>query len=296
MRRFRAFGSLALALALLASPAVHASSVLFIGDLDGDANGDGAIPAVAAADAAMLSRISSLGYTAVALDDGVASPADLTGISAVFISASSSSGVIKDGWDGTGHDAGGPQNGALLRDLALPVVLCENGLSDELGYATQTVSGQGEYPGSGVLNVLLPSHPLAVKAGLSGGPTSVLTAAGPLTGFANDIFFGSPRTAPGFDIIATFEATAFPGLPFAGLIMADAGDAMGGPGSGGAFSAPAMRIGLPLATTTFTNLDADGLAVFDAVLMTAVPEPATWTLGLLGLVGLAWTARRRRTN
>lgn len=296
MSQLRAWGALTLAVAVLVAPAASASTILFIGDVDGDASGDGSNPAVAAADAAMIARISSLGFNVVALDDGVATPADLMGISAVFISASSASGPIRDGWDGTGHDGMGPNNAALLRDLALPVILCENGLSDELGFATETVSGQGEYPTNGVMNVLLPSHPMAVAAGLAGGPTSMLTAAGPMTGFANDIFFGSPRTAPGFDIVATFEATAFPGLPFSAWIMADPGDPIGGNGSGGAFLAPSIRIGLPLATTTFTNLNAQGLAMFDAAIRTAIPEPATWTLGILGLWGLAWTARRRRTN
>ncbi|MBI2825089.1 MAG: PEP-CTERM sorting domain-containing protein [Planctomycetia bacterium] len=287
---------------LTAAGTSRAGNILFLA---------GTLP-LSAADQNIVNRMTTLGYTVTAMDDNVAVPADMVGKQLLVVSSTVGSGSVRNQWNSTGPVTTGG-DGALLRNLAYPVLDFENGLSDEIGFVIATQGGQGvvvnagsSYPAAGNdINIVAPAHPLA--AGLAGGFQPVYTVNGSAeTTFGSTSFgtFGN-RITPDADIIAMMTATATFGLPTdasnVGIIALEQGDTLGNAAVDPDYAviSPCRRVGFLLEDTNFGNLNANGLSLFDAAVNYAaatacVPEPGTLVLAGLGLVGLVAYRRRVR--
>lgn len=203
----------------------------------------GSTPAVGSADARIVQQLTSLGYSVTTVVQSAASSSSANGQRLVLISSTVSSSTI----------------GNAFRDVAVPVMLWENGLYDlEMGMTSTTLgTDYGTTASQATLTIQNPSHPMA--AGLSGS-VSVMS-----TGRAMP--YGSPN-ANAVRIAGT-SSTTTKVVIFGydqGSVMVSA-------------IAPARRVGFFFNDDTPLVATADGWALFDAAVLWAVSTsvPATAT-------------------
>jgi len=182
----------------------------------------------------------------------------LPGADLVIISSSVNSGMARDSFGGA----------TALRNLNKPIMLWEDALLDELQMKTTTGGALGQTQ----ITIVDDSHPLA--AGLSGVVDYLNNAAQMSHGFGS--------VGAGIQVIATVEN----GGPQSCLFLYPKGSLLADGGT-----APAARLMYPLFDSTFDELSADGLTLFDTAVNYIIPEPAT--MCLLGVGALALLRRRR---
>jgi hypothetical protein len=271
MKMLRVCSVLWVPLAFAAS--ASAANILFLGDLDGDALGDGSVAANAAADAAMIAHLGALGHTVTALDDLASTPADLAGKNLVLISATVGSSNVLAGIGGAA---------ANLNGVALPIMNMEPGLFDaELGMNLSAF--QGQYNGA-ALNITNNTSPITlgiplgvqtvftsaveqvwVHLAVTIGPYGPDPAPGALTYAINDGYLGSFGVPNSSGCIVE--------VPSGGLLR-------------GNVPAPALRLGFFVGRGSFDDLTPVGLQMFDNAVGYAIPEPASFSLILLAFGGL----------
>jgi hypothetical protein len=188
------------------------------------------------------------------------------GFDAVIISSSLASGTVRNKYEDT---TAGVLNweSALMRQAA--------------GEFNMTVTG-GTRDGQSQITIVDPSHPLA--AGLSGTVT----------------VFTSPQTASfGQGALGTGVHLVADGLTAGdhAIAVADVGDALLGDGSPESPAvAPGRRVLFFLQDANFGDLTPEGLQLFDTAVAWVVPEPATFVLCAMGLLGLLNMVGRRRVR
>lgn len=283
-----------LGLLWIASPA-GAANVLFVSDADMDGLGDETVPGALAADALLMARLATLGHTVTNADDSVFGPADVSGQHLIVISATASSGGLNGNvnWNATANPNWKGSSG--IRNLGIPIILMENGVTDELGFNVPPGTFQGQWAtASGKLTITNPGSPLA--AGLSG---DVVVLSGQAGGDSNQGFtsIGLLSKLPaGWSQIARWP-DYYPTYDLSLLTYGAKGVALG-PGTGAAgnvATAPANRVGFFTEKVSANYLTTDGWALFDAAVGAAlVPEPSTWVLAASGLLALAAVRIRRK--
>ncbi|WP_345724877.1 CAP domain-containing protein, partial [Herpetosiphon gulosus] len=203
----------------------------------------GSTPAVGSADARIVQQLTSLGYSVTTVVQSAASSSSANGQRLVLISSTVSSSTI----------------GNAFRDVAVPVMLWENGLYDlEMGMTSTTLgTDYGTTASQATLTIQNPSQPMA--AGLSGS-VSVMSAGRAMP-------YGSPN-ANAVRIAGT-SSTTTKAVIFGydqGAVMVSA-------------TAPARRVGFFFNDDTPLVATAEGWALFDAAVLWAVGSsvPATAT-------------------
>lgn len=176
---------------------------------------------------AVQNRLLSQGYLVTMISDDDVTPGHATGMALVYISATAESHIV----------------GATMRDVTVPVMVCESNLYDDMGMTGPTAGVDYGVTDAWqtAVNIILPGHPLA---GGYSGPVTVYTA-------QNQMRWGNPNgnaalvgeSLDGFDrgLLFAYET----GAPMFGL------------------NAPARRIGFFFSATTGANLSAEGWALFD---------------------------------
>ncbi|MBM7846489.1 polymorphic toxin-type HINT domain-containing protein [Herpetosiphon giganteus] len=203
----------------------------------------GSTPATGSADARIVQQLTSLGYDVTTVVQSAASSSSANGKRLVLISATVNSSTI----------------GSTFRDVAVPVMLWENGLYDvEMGMTSTTLgTDYGTTASQTTLTIQNPSHPMA--AGLSGS-VSVMSAGRAMP-------YGSPNSNA-VRIAGTSSTT-----PKAVIFGYDQGSVMV------SATAPARRVGFFFNDDTPLVATAEGWALFDAAVLWAVSTtvPATAT-------------------
>lgn len=191
-----------------------------------------------AGDAAVKSRLEAMGLGVVVKDDDLATAADAAGKALVLISSTTASATV----------------GTKFRDIAIPVMLYEYALYDEMGM-TGTVNGtdQGKSDSQTQLTIADPAHPLA--AGLAGTVTVLSTA--------SSLAWGKPAAS------ASKVATIVGATAKTTLFAYETGAAMVG------LNAPARRVGFAAFDTTPANYDANGWKLFEAAVNWTAALPST---------------------
>jgi glucose/arabinose dehydrogenase/PKD repeat protein len=186
--------------------------------------------ALGAADAALRSRLEGLGFQ-VTVASETAGAGDASGKDVVLISSSVGSSALQ----------------TRFRDVAVPVIVWEGGLYDDMGMTAATGTFYGESPGITSLTISDPAHPLA--AGLTG--TRVVSSA------ATTLKWGRPGGSAATVATVPGDATR------AAIFAYESGSTMPG------LTAPAKRIGLFLHDQTPSTLTADGWRLFEAAVLWA---------------------------
>jgi hypothetical protein len=185
-------------------------------------------PLLGAGDAAVRDRLAAAGYAVTVVDDGVSAASDAAGKELLAISSTVSSSLV----------------GSRFRDVAVPAVVWEGGLFDDMGMAPTGSGSYGEPPGQTSIVIADAGHPLA--AGLT-GTRAVTTSAQTLKWARPGATATKAATMPG----DASQATIF---------GYEAGASM--PGT----TAPARRAATFLHDTTAGTLTADGRTLLDATL------------------------------
>ncbi|MBI5916085.1 MAG: HYR domain-containing protein [Bacteroidetes bacterium] len=182
-----------------------------------------------ASDAAVKSRLESLGYTVTVKDDKASATTDATGKGLVILSSTCKSDEVK----------------AKFRNVTVPVINYESQLMDHMKMTTG--SNLGTSGSISQIVIQTPSHDMA--AGLTGTVT-VFSLSGTVT-------WGNPTAA-------AVRIGYVPGNSGRAMIFGyETGAAMAG------INAPARRVGFFLHDNTATNLNANGLKLFDAAVFWA---------------------------
>jgi glucose/arabinose dehydrogenase/PKD repeat protein len=181
--------------------------------------------ALGAGDAAVKARLESLGYLVTVASETVPA-SDAAGKSLVLISSTVGSSALQ----------------TRFRDLAVPVVLWEGALYDDMGMTSASGSFYGETGGLSSLAIADASHPAA--GGLTGTP-AVTTA-------ATTLKWGRAGTS------AFKVATLVGDATRTAVFGYETGAAMPG------LAAPARRAALFLHDTTASVMTAQGWTLFDA--------------------------------
>jgi len=95
-------------------------------------------------DRAVRMQLQALGHTVLVMDDGVAQTSDAAGRDLVLISSTVNSGAV----------------GNKFRNVAVPVLLWENALFDEMGMTGSGSNEQGTNGGQTQINIANINHPL----------------------------------------------------------------------------------------------------------------------------------------
>ncbi|HEV2761514.1 MAG TPA: hypothetical protein VGV38_00870, partial [Pyrinomonadaceae bacterium] len=185
------------------------------------------IGALNASDAAIKSRLESLGYKVAVKEGPSLSAADAAGMTVVFVSETVQSADV----------------GAKLRDVGTPVVVSEAALFDDMGMTGPVIDTDfNNLGGQTQLTIADALHPLA--AGLSG---TVTVASAPQS-FA----WGRP-------VVSASKAAHVVGDPAKTTVFGyERGAAMTN------LNAPARRVGFFLTGNAAAFLNANGWALFDA--------------------------------
>jgi len=181
-----------------------------------------------AGDAAVKTRLEGLRYTVVVADDNQVTAADASGKEVVLVSSTSSSSAIA----------------TRLRDVAVPVIVWESALLDDMGMTGATLNTDfGELAGRTTLTIAAPGDPLA--AGLTGTPV--------IHSSAQTLKWGRPAAA------AVRVATIAGDATRPTIFRYSTGATL----SSGA-AAPARRVGFFLHDQSATTQTANGWSLFDA--------------------------------
>jgi hypothetical protein len=268
------------ALLLMITAPANAGSILFLGDLDGDASGDGSNAANAAADQAMIAHLAALGHAVTALDDSVAVPADQAGKDLIVISSTVGSSNARNALVGAASN---------FQTVSLPIINMEPGLGDEMGL--NVVAAQGQFNAASLMITAAgAAHPIG--SGVGAGLQTVYTSSVEQLYwyYLNFSYPGYPvySGAPGASTLAVDDGTG----PFgpnntAGIAVIEPG---GLAGYGG--HVLNKRIGLFVGNGAFDDLTPVGLQLFDNAIAYGIPEPATMTLLALGAAMLMKRGRR----
>ncbi len=184
-------------------------------------------------DAAVKSRLESLGYAVILRGQAELDAADAAGKALVVISSTLQSAAV----------------GATFRDVAVPVLLWEAFILDDMKMTGPVAQvDYGSIVNQQEVAITTTGHPLA--AGLA-GPRQV-TAAG------KRLIWGRPAASA--EVVGTAVADA----ERAAIFAYEAGDVMAG------MTAPARRVGFFLYDDSATVLTADGWTLFDAAVCWAV--------------------------
>lgn len=181
--------------------------------------------------------VNDFGYTVTVVDDDAVQPSDADGKLLIIISSTVTSGDV----------------GNIFRDTAVPVILWENALLDDM----EMVSGNGYGTGSdnqGEITIVNNSHPLA--AGLSAGDLTVTSGNNTTLNYS----YGEPLGSA--ILIATEDA---PNTDNHVIFAYEAGATLND-GSGAA----ARRVMFFMDNNTADDLNADGWSLFDAAVNWAV--------------------------
>jgi len=191
-------------------------------------------PTLNAGDAAVQTRLQGLGYTVIVKDHVAATTADATGKSIVLISATVSAGNV----------------GTKFRDVAVPVLLWETALYDDMGM-TGTAVGPDYGTSTTTTEIVInnPSHPLA--AGLTGTQTIFPTVQG--------LSYGTPASTGA--IVALMGTSTTKAVLFAYNTNATMVSQ----------TAPARRVGFFFNNDSAASMNATGWQLFDAAI--------TWSVG-----------------
>ncbi len=190
----------------------------------------GAVP-VNASETAIQNRLQSFGMVVRTILTGDAVPNDATNLAVIVISSSVTSGDI-----------------TKYRDVPVPLINWEWLAFDGLGMADAdytSIAGQTD------IEIVKSNHPLA--AGLPAGMVTIFSSA-------------SAQIAAAYPVAnATVVANAADGSGSAVLFGLEKGDALSTITAPG-LKAPARRVGIFLGGDTFTQLNTNGLKLFDAAL------------------------------
>lgn len=179
-------------------------------------------------DAAIKTRLETVGYAVTIKDDVTATSADANGMAVVIISSTVS-----------------PTNvGTKFRTVAVPVITWESALYSNMGMTATQSTNYGSTTGQTQVNITNSSHPLA--SGLSGA-MNVVNVSGTLSWGKPNASAASVATISGdatkVVIFGYEKAAAMPGL-----------------------AAPARRVGLYMFDDTAENFTSNGAALFDAAM------------------------------
>ncbi len=184
-------------------------------------------------DTNLTTRLESLGYTVVPVDDDLAIPGDAVGKALIVISPSTISTVLD----------------TTFRDATVPIVVAESRIYDEMGLTGTVVDvDNGTANNESQITIINPTHSLA--AGLSGTVT-VLSS-------PDQIRWGVPNVNA--VTIATLASDSNKYAVFA----YDTGAVMPG------LTAPARRVGYFISPASGPLLTSDGWLLFDAAVNWAV--------------------------
>jgi RHS repeat-associated protein len=178
------------------------------------------------ADTAIRSHLQGLGYTVTVADDDLVASSDATGKTLVFISATSLSGSIN----------------TKLRNVAVPVIVCEPYMLDDMGMTDTPSTQMGAYAHWGV-RIADPSHPLA--GGLTGDVTVTNNTVG-------GVVWGIPNAN------AIKAATLWDNSTLSPIFAYAAGVQMYG------LTAPAKRVGFYMYNDMGAYHNENGWRLFDA--------------------------------
>lgn len=173
--RFSLFISL-IVLVFFASWTIAADKIVFIG----------ATVPLGAADAAVKTHLTALGFTVEDHAQTEKQPVDITGAAAVFIFESVTSSNITSAY----------------KNAAIPVIMTEPAILDDMKFAPD---GTFDSPAGQVVTIVDPSHPIA--GGLK-GDVKVATANGAIaacSGFKVDCVVVAKSAVNGSPCIVTFE-------------------------------------------------------------------------------------------
>ncbi len=185
-------------------------------------------------DQALKTRMETLGFTVVVKDAAASASSDANGKDLVFISSTINS-----------SDAS-----TKFKNVAVPVIVCENALLDDMDMASDPSGNYGTVSGTNGIVVTNSSHPLA--AGLSTGNAVVYAS-------NNSLTWGKP--GPNATAIANVAGNATQIVLFA----YETGVEMAG------INAPARRVGFFLTDVSASLLTAQGTQLLDAALLWTAP-------------------------
>jgi PEP-CTERM motif len=266
---------------LLAPAEVLAARIVLSADWDQSTDGNPTTnPGAATADEAMAQRLTTLGHTVTKIEQPTG--ADLHAHDLWIITATGSSGgsiAFVGNADAGAQSDDKEKFGALLR----PIMVMENGLSDEIGFVQRPSSGPFGEPLLAAdleqfMSLIAPDHPLAagkvpdldgqivVYQPNSSHPAGELDNS--IVGFAAESLADQ---APNVVQVGSFSTAAGGGI--VGLLGAEAGAGMVDNEyvsvTGGAFVSdnglfnPARRVGFFTGRADFSRLTTDGRDLFD---------------------------------
>lgn len=274
MKKAHVVGAGLLVLLALTS-AVQAAKITFVGDLDGDGIGDGAVPTNAAADASMINRLANvLGHIVTSIDDSAVTAATVANANFIVLSSTAASNTFA-------IDNSGDGNSGAVNSLATSatIVLMEGGNSVLSAFSVN--GGGGGLGAKTGTNINILADDGYVTAGLPLGSVSIYNVASNIGTWGAVAPQGAGLGAPQFDYLGTALASVSDGaFPINDVVI-------------GAHAVGDNTIVLlPFHNGAFTNVNANGLRLFDNV-FGFVPEPASALLMMLGLL-LAGMCRLRR--
>jgi hypothetical protein len=268
------FVAAGLLISFAVTSAVNAAKITFVGDVDGDGIGDGAVAANAAADASMINHLSSvLGHNVTSVDDSVVTAASVANSDFIVLSATAASGAFAS------NDSGDGNSGAA-NSLATSatIVLMEGGNAILTAFGVNTGGALGTKVGTSI-NILADDG--YVTAGLPLGSLSIYNVAsnigtwGAVPPQATNIGF------PAFDYLGTPLASVPDGV----FPINDVTTGIHTVGDN-------TIVLLPFHNGSFTNVNANGIQLFNNV-FGFVPEPNGMLLMLLGAMSLVVRRQRR---
>jgi PEP-CTERM motif len=263
----------ALLVSLVGASVGGAANILFVHDMD--LSGDGATPAYAAADTAMVNELTSLGHSVTLIDDAVVTAAAVSGLGSsdfVVLSSTAASGLFATNDSGDGNS--GATNSLAT---AATIVLMEGGNAVLTAFNINTGGGLGTKLGTNI-NILADDG--YVTAGLPLGSLSIYNVASNIGTWGAVAPQAAGLGFPQFDYLGTALASVPDGV----FLISDVTTGVHSVGDN-------KIVLLPFQNGSFSNVNANGLKLFDNV-FGAVPEPNSLAILLIG--GGLWSVLQRR--